>query len=144
MFVPQSMISQVPSMIAPKHDDRILLYTQMLYLVEQLLDQCVGIGDTRIITMDEFLLPVGRQMITFNVAVAVELRYVSIPLHLFGFVIRNVRAVGRLLLVGINYELLAFVEVPVFSRRYKWQVRLFESDGKEEWFIRFCQLTHGF
>ena len=124
VLAPECMLAQVPAVVAPKYDDCVVGQAEAVELVEQLADLGVGIAHAGVIAVNQIAgRIIGERAFGRNLGIGPQFsRCVD---RFIGRILRTVIGCGKL-------NLLAIVEVPVFLRGNKRQVRFEKSDGQEK------------
>ena len=128
MLAPHAVVAEVPAVVAPQDDDRVLVESVRLEGVEHLADLRVGVAGGGVIAVDELTL--------HRVVDGAGLRA---PL-----VVAQLAPIGRRELGGAlwrraelgEFELRRIVEVPILLRCVERQVGPQEPDGDEERLVR--------
>ena len=112
------MLAKFPTMVAPQNHDGIFGQSQPLDLVKNLADLGIGVADRRVVAMQELTGEIRRNGAFRNSMV--EAQFTARQDGIAG---------GVLLLKGIRgqVDFRGVVEIPVFFRRNKGQVRLHKA-----------------
>ena len=121
------MVAELPAVVTPEHDDRVVGDTGLVEGVEHAADLRVGVTDAGVVAVAKPAGHVSRQWVARrDVEVLVEFTV--------GVSGKRGRA-GRQLVDRGPWDRGRIVEVPILLRRHERQMRLEESDGEEEGFV---------
>ena len=79
VFAPVAGFAERVAVVAPQHDDGVVLQPQPLKRPQQLADLCVGVADAGIVAMTQLARLLGRDAFVFgNIGVAAHLEVIRI------------------------------------------------------------------
>ena len=125
MFAPRPKFAQVPAMISPQNNDRVLAQVEPVQFIEYLADLRVHVTHRGAVGVPELAAIV--------LILQRALRDMVLPDQLKAWVKRNegVDAV-RHTWEGDGGNFPGIIQIPVFLRRVERQVRFVEADGQSE------------
>ena len=100
MFIPQSMISQMPAMISPQYNNRIIQATALFKSFHYLTYLSINIRNAGIITMHQFMSFLVGNLHIFNIRKRNKRGNIGVQLQFTTFMIGKLRTPHRFLPVG--------------------------------------------
>eukprot|EP00966_Prymnesium_polylepis_P115537 2670791-Prymnesium_polylepis.2 len=131
VLAPLSVFAQLPAVISPEADHRVLGIALLLECIEHEPDVVIGEADRGVVRPPQALGDGRRQDIARNARV-VQRRDIEVLAQLAPVAPRDRGHTAGRPLVGGQLDLVRRVEVEEARRRDKRQVRLVEADGKKE------------
>ena len=135
VLVPESVLAELPAVVAPEDDDGIVRQAFLLEGVQHEADLRVHVADGGVVTVTETtregvadLTAVGDIGVAFELAVGVT---------------DEAWGAGGKFLVGRDVDLGRVIEIPIFLGRDEREVRLGHADGQEEGLPALLQLAQG-
>ncbi len=137
VFAPEIVLAEVPTVVAPEHDDGSVRKAESIEFGEDIAGEFVGVagaGEVAVAHGAMELVGVGvhvREVIAAELAAALEL---------FG-------CLGGALAVGGELDRIALIEVPVFFRRVEGHVGFEKSAGEKKrlpFLLETLQIFDGF
>ena len=135
MLAPHGVLAEVPAVVTPKDDDRIVGELEPVEFVQQLADQRVRVTHAGIVAANE----VARHLITDRAPP----RHAVVGAQLARVVYCAVGCVDWFLaIIGRQLDGVLRIQVPVFPRGIERQVRLEKTDREEERLLALGQVAH--
>ncbi len=125
VLAPHAVLAELPAVIAPHDNDRVIGEIQLVERVEKLANLGIGVRQRGVISMKEFeRLVGGKRTVLRNVAVVSQFSPICTG-ERWSVFRSDVIVLGQ-------REVAAFVEVPVLLRRDERQMGLHEADREKE------------
>ena len=124
MLAPDGVFAQVPAVVAPQNDNRVIPLATFVQPGQNTTDLCIGVADTRGVVFSDSCRELG---------VIVRISLPTVVLHELA---RTVPSSLPLWLQGMRsrWQNRVLVTLHVLSRCAERQVRANDADGQEEWF----------